>query len=77
MEIRVDVANNEQGDDLKASAYYVFVARDAENPRKSKPVPELVFDGEKDPEGAIIRYETGKKNQTHRKSVAEVRKKIC
>jgi hypothetical protein len=73
MEIRVDVSSCAEKDTLAASAYYVFVARDAKDSTKSRPVPELVFDGEKETELCMIRQQYGKKNQMDRKNVSEVK----
>ncbi len=75
MEVRIDLSQTEEGSDLVAAAYYVFASRDATDPSKSKPIPELVFDGEKDKEGCVIRFEYGRKNQLERKSMSEVRVK--
>lgn len=76
MEVRVDVSHSENGETLAASAYYVFVSRDTKDSTKSRPVPELIFDGEKDVEGCFIRQQYGKKNQVDRKNVMEVRNLI-
>lgn len=67
LEIRVDVTYTDTPDTLLASAYYVFVARDAQDYSKAKTVPRLVFDGEYDINSCILRAELGKKNQQGRK----------
>jgi len=72
MEIRVDVSHSEDGRDLVASAYFVFVARDAKSQTTAVPVPELVFDGEEDIKGCTLRFQYGSKNQTHRKNLYSV-----
>ncbi len=72
MEIRIDVSHSEDGRDLEASAYFVFVSRDAESQKKGVPVPELTFDGEEDVESCALRFEYGVKNQAIRKNLTSV-----
>jgi Acyl-CoA hydrolase len=72
MEVRVDVAHTEDGKELAASAYFVFVSRDINDNTKAIPVPELAFEGEEDKEGCLLRYEYGVRNQQERKLLANV-----
>ena len=67
LEVRLDVTYTDDPDKLVASAYYVFAARDAANYAQAKRVPKIVFDGEFDLEGCLLRYEYGKGNMSERK----------
>jgi len=71
LEVQVDVTYTDDPHTILSSASYVFVARDALDYSKAKKVPKLVFEGEDDPEGCLLRYEYGKINQRERKQTAE------
>lgn len=70
LEVQVDVTYTDDPHVIIASASYLFVARDAIDYSKPKKVPKLVFEGEDDPDGCILRYEYGKLNQKARKESA-------
>jgi Acyl-CoA hydrolase len=72
MEIRIDVSHSEDGRDLVATSYFVFVSRDAASQTKAVPVPQLSFEGEEDIESCTLRYEYGIKNQAVRKNLTTV-----
>ena len=63
MEIRIDVMNHEG--ELHCSAYYLMVSRDKVT-GKGKPVPQLTFDGEKDPAKCRVLFQLGKLRQEAR-----------
>ena len=57
----------DDGQSLKASAVFLFVARDKKDHSKSFKVPALSFDGEEDAERCNMRYQIGLKHQQKRK----------
>lgn len=72
MEIRVDISHSEKPEDYVATAYFMFVARDAEDYSKAFPLPELTFEGEEDVKKCMLRKEYGIKNKERRSDVAAV-----
>jgi len=71
MEIRIDISHSESPDEQVGSAYFMFVARDATDYSKSFKLPELSFDGEKNPKKCVIRNEYGKRNKERKKIFSE------
>lgn len=65
MEIRIDVYNGDK--ELHCNAYYLMVSRDKET-GKSKAVPQLIFEGEENPEKCRILYQLGRMRQENRLS---------
>jgi len=72
MEIRIDITHSEAPEDQVGSAYFMFVARNATDYSKAYTLPELSFEGEKNPKKCIIRNEYGKRNKERKKSFSEV-----
>lgn len=73
MEIRVDIAHSNDPKDQLGSAYFMFVARDANDYSKSYPLPELSFEGEEDVKKAMLRFEYGRKNKERKMNLAAVK----
>ena len=73
MEIRIDISHSESPEDQVGSAYFMFVARNATDYSKAFTLPELSFEGEKNPNKCVIRNEYGKRNKERKKSFSEVK----
>lgn len=51
----------------------MFVARDANDYKKSYLLPQLSFEGESNPKKCLLRDEYGKRNKERRRAFAEVK----
>ena len=62
---------SDSGQQLKASAVFLFVARDKSDHTKKYQLPKFSFEGEEDLDKCNMRYQIGKKHQAKRKQESD------